>query len=313
MKLPAIVNPLLESYYQIYSSDEEAEITHRLREEESSDRENIERPQPAEVEEDQNTTGTDSDIDLQAIVALKEGSRVEHQKALVRVQRLQQKVKTSLKRCAKHNTPTQLRHIRLLQRLIKNELNKVNEKYAEVLEEATRERKKQLQKTTTTPVEELLSNTEAEEEEGRGPEGTVDTVTPTSKSVPTAVSTPTSSFEGVVPASASKRKDITTKTSPYFNPTFHFTTPTQTTMSTELAKKSTTKKTTVTEELSKRINSTPVPKKRLGGASNIVSGTQKIEDKQPEQPDVAKENLASLEALRDLTKRVEKIKNNIRK
>ena len=104
MKLPAIVNPLLESYYQIYSSDKEAEITCRLCEEESSDRENIERPQPAEAEEDQNTTGTNSDIDLQAIVALKEGSRVEHQKALVRVQRLQQKVKTSLKRCAKHNT-----------------------------------------------------------------------------------------------------------------------------------------------------------------------------------------------------------------
>ena len=110
---------MLKPYYQIYSSDEEAEITHRLREEESSDRENIERPQaaeakpktPTEVEEDQNTTGTDSDVDLQAIVALKEGNRVEHQKALVRVQRLQQKVKTSLKRCAKHNTPTQLRHI----------------------------------------------------------------------------------------------------------------------------------------------------------------------------------------------------------
>ena len=128
---------------------------------------------------------------MQAIVALKEGNRVECQKALVRVQRLQQKVKTSLKRCAKHKTPTQLRHIWLLQRLIKNELNKVNEKYAKVLEEATRERKKQLQKATTTPVEELLSSTEAEEEEGRGPEGTVDTVTSTSKSVPTAVSTPT--------------------------------------------------------------------------------------------------------------------------
>ena len=74
---------MLESYYQIYSSDKEAEITHRLHEEESSDRENIERPQPAEAEEDQNTTGTDSDVDLQAIVALKEGNRVEHQKALV--------------------------------------------------------------------------------------------------------------------------------------------------------------------------------------------------------------------------------------
>ena len=83
LKLPAIVNPLLESYYQIYSSDEEAEITHRLCEEESCDRENIERPQPVEVEEDQNTTGTNSDVDLQAIVALKEGSRVERQKALV--------------------------------------------------------------------------------------------------------------------------------------------------------------------------------------------------------------------------------------
>ena len=172
-----------------------------------------------------------------------------------------------------------------------------------------------MQKATTTPVEELLSSTKAEEEEGRGPEGTVDTVTPTSKSVPTAVSTPTNSFEGVVPASTSKRKDITTKTSPYFNPTFHFTTPTQTTAtSTELTKKSTTKKTTVTEELSKRVDSTPVPKKKSGGASNITSGTQKVEDKQPEQPDVAKEkNLASLEALRDLTKRVEKIKTNIRK
>ena len=302
---------MLESYYQIYSSDEEAEITHRLCEEESSDRENIERPQPAEAEEDQNTTGTDTDIDLQAIVALNEGNKVESQKALVRVQRLQQKVKTSLKRCAKHNTPTQLRHIQLLQRLIKNELNKVNEKYAEVIEEATRERKKQLQKATTTPVEELLSSTEAEEEEGRGPEGTVDTVTPTSRSVPTAVSTPTNSFEGVVPASTSKRKDITTKTSPYFNPTFHFTTLTQTTTTlTELTKKSTGKKTTVTEKLSKRVDSTPVQK--LGGASNITSGSQKIEDKQPEQPDVAKEkNLASLEALRDLTKRVEKIKTNI--
>ena len=256
LNLPAVVNPLLESYYQIYSSDKEAEITCRLREEDSPGRENIERPQaaeakaktPTEVEEDQNTTGTDSDIDLQAIVALKEGNRIECQKALVWVQRLQQKVKTSLKMCAKHNTPTQLRHIQLLQRLIKNELNKVNEKYAKVLEEATREREKQLQRATTTLVEELLSSTEAEEEEGWGPEGTVDTVTPTSKSVPTAVSTPTNSFEGAVPANTSKKKDISAKTSPYFNPTFHFTTPTQTT--TTLTKKSTGEKTTVTEELS---------------------------------------------------------------
>ena len=157
-----------------------------------------------------------------------------------------------------------------------------------------------MQKATTTPVEELLSSTKAEEEEGRGPEGTVDTVTPTSKSVPTAVSTPTNSFEGVVSASTSKRKDITTKTSPYFNLTFHFTTPTQTTtISTKLTKKSTTKKTTVTEELSKRVDSTPVLKKKSGGASNITSGTQKVEDKQPEQPDIAREkNLASLEAIK---------------
>ena len=154
-----------------------------------------------------------------------------------------------MKRCAKNNTLTQLRHIQLLQILIKNELNKINEKYAEVLEEATRERKKQLKKATTTPVEELLSSTEVEEE-GRGPEGTVDTVTPTSKSVPTAVSTPTNSFEGVVHASTSKRKDITTKTSPYFIPTFHFTTPTQTTTTlTKLTKKSTTKK------MKRRVNS----------------------------------------------------------
>ena len=307
---------MLESYYQIYSSDEEAEITCRLCEEESSDRDNIERLQPAEAEEDQNTTGTDSDIDLQAIVTLKEGNRLEHQKALVWLQRLQQKVKTSLKRYTKHNTPTQLRHIWLLQRLIKNELNKVNEKYAEVLEEATRERKKQLQRATTTLVEELLSSIKVEEEEeGRGPEGTVDTVTPTSKSVPTAVSTPTNSFEGVVPASTSKRKDITTKTLPYFNLTFHFTTPTQTTtISTELTKKNTGKKTRVTEELSKRVDSTPVLKKKSGGASNIISGTQKVGGKQPEQSDIAREkNLASLEVLRDLTKRVEKIKTNIRK
>ena len=79
LNLPAIVNPLLEFYYQIYSSDEEAEITCRLCEENSSGRENIERLQapeakaktPTEVEKDQNTTGTESDIDLQAIVALK--------------------------------------------------------------------------------------------------------------------------------------------------------------------------------------------------------------------------------------------------
>ena len=110
---------MLESYYQLYSSDEEIEITHRLHEEDSSGRENIERPQaaeakaktPTEVEEDQNTTGTNSDVDLQAIVTLKEGNRAEHQKALVQVQRLQQKVKSSLKRCSKHNTPTQLKHI----------------------------------------------------------------------------------------------------------------------------------------------------------------------------------------------------------
>ena len=169
-----------------------------------------------------------------------------------------------------------------------------------------------MQRVTTTPVEELLSSTEAEEEEGRGPEGTVDTVTPTSKSVPTAVSTPTNSFQGAVPASTSKIKDITTKTSPYFNLTFHFTTPTQTTAT--LTKKSTGKKTTVTEELSKRIDSTPVQKEKSGGDSNIVTGTQKVGGKQPEQPDVAKEkNLISLEALRDLTKRVEKIKFSIRK
>ena len=70
----------------------------------------------------------------------------------------------------------------------------------------------------------------------------------------------------------------------------------------------------VTEELSKRVDSTPVPKKKLGGASNITSGTQMVKDKQPEQPDIAKEkNLASLKALRNLTKRVEKIKTSIRK
>ena len=66
-----------------------------------------------------------------------------------------------------------------------------------------------MQKATTTPVEELLSSTEAEEEEGRGPEGTVDIVTSTLKLVPTAVPTPTDSFEGAVPASSSKRKDTT--------------------------------------------------------------------------------------------------------
>ena len=65
--------------------------------------------------------------------------------------------------------------------------------------------------------------------------------------------------------------------------------------------------------MSKRVGSTPVPKKKLGGASNITSRAQKVEDRQPEQPDVAKEkNLVSLEALRDLTKRVEKIKTNIK-
>ena len=230
--LPAIVNPLLESYYQLYSSDEEAEITCRLWEEDSSNREDIERSQAAEaeakthteVEKDQNTTGTDSDVDLQAIVALSEGNRAEHQKALVQVQRLQQKVKSSLKRCSKHNMPTQLKHIRLLQRLIRNELDKVKEKYAEVIEGAMRERKQQLQRGTTVPVEKLLSSTETEEEEGRGPEGTIDTVTPTSRSIPTAVSTPMNLFKGTVPASSSKKKTTAIMTSPYFNPTFHFTT-----------------------------------------------------------------------------------------
>ena len=66
--------------------------------------------------------------------------------------------------------------------------------------------------------------------------------------------------------------------------------------------------------MSKRVDNTPVPKKKSGGASNIVTGTQKVGGKQLEQPDVAKEkNLASLEALRDLTKTVEKIKSSIRK
>ena len=66
--------------------------------------------------------------------------------------------------------------------------------------------------------------------------------------------------------------------------------------------------------MSKRVDSTPVPKKKSGGASNITSGAQKIENKQPEQPDITREkNLASLEALRDVTKRVDKIKTNIRK
>ena len=83
---------------------------------------------------------------------------------------------------------------------------------------------------------------------------------------------------------------------------------------TKPTKKSTGKKTTIAEELSKRIDSTPVPKEKSGSASNIVTGTQKVGGKQPEQPDITKEkNLASLEALRDLTKSVEKIKFNIRK
>ena len=166
-----------------------------------------------------------------------------------------------------------MKHIQLLQRLIKHEPNKVNEKYAEVLEEATRERKQRLQRATTTPVDELLSSTEAEEEEGRGPEGTIDTVMPMLKLVPTAASTPTKSFEGTVPASSSKRSTTTVKTSPYFNLTFHFTMPTQTTiMSTISAKTSTGKKTTVAEELSKRIDNTPESKRKTEGASNIVTG-----------------------------------------
>ena len=93
------------------------------------------------------------------------------------------------------------------------------------------------------------------------------------------------------------------------------TTPTQNTVTpAKSTKKSTGKKTTVAEELSKRIDNTPCTKGKLGGASNISTGTQKVGGRHPEQPDIAKEkNLASLEALRDLTKRVEKIKFSIRK
>ena len=43
LKLPVIVNPLLESYYQPYSSDEEAEITHRLCEESGRESHLVER------------------------------------------------------------------------------------------------------------------------------------------------------------------------------------------------------------------------------------------------------------------------------
>ena len=64
---------------KIYSSDEEVEITCRLCEEESSDRENIERPQaaeakaktPTEVEENQNTTDTNSVLTCKLLLHLK--------------------------------------------------------------------------------------------------------------------------------------------------------------------------------------------------------------------------------------------------
>ena len=132
-------------------------------------------------------------------------------------------------------------------------------------------------------MDELLSSTETEEEEGRGPEGTIDTVMPMSKSVPTAASTPTESFEGTVPASSSKRSTTVVKTSPYFNLTFHFTMPTQTTIaSTKSAKKSNGKKTTVAEELSRRTDNTPESKIETEGASNIATGMQKAGGKQPE-------------------------------
>ena len=70
--------------------------------------------------------------------------------------------------------------------------------------------------------------------------------------------------------------------------------------------KSTGKKTTVTEELSKRVDSTPVPKKKSGGASNIISGTQKVGGKQPEQSDSQGKEPCLSRSIKDLNKRVEK-------
>ena len=76
------------------------------------------------------------------------------------------------------------------------------------LAEATKESKQQLQRSTITPISKLLSCTDPDKEEGRGPEGTVDTLTPTANLTPTATYTPTELLEGTTPESTSKGKAI---------------------------------------------------------------------------------------------------------
>ena len=46
-----------------------------------------------ESEEDHYTTDTDSEVDLKAILSLREGSQVDHQNASVKVQEIQEKLK----------------------------------------------------------------------------------------------------------------------------------------------------------------------------------------------------------------------------
>ena len=130
-----------------------------------------------------------------------------------------------------------------------------------------------------------------------------------------AACTPTEPFKSTVPASSSKRSTTRRKTSPYFKPTFQFTTPIQhATVSTKSTNKNTRKKSTVAEEISKRIDSAPELGQKTEGASNLATGMQKVGGTQSEWLSAAKEkNITSLEALKELTKMVEKIKFNVKK
>ena len=108
LSLPAVINPHLNHYYKLCNrgppdtskqdlqSTTPSKIRIQTRKEEfiqtrvfNTEIEDSE----IESEEDHYTTDTDSEVDLKAILYLREGSQVDHQNALVKVQEIQEKFK----------------------------------------------------------------------------------------------------------------------------------------------------------------------------------------------------------------------------
>ena len=306
LSLPAVINPHLNDYYKLYNrgvpdtseqdlqSSTPSETRIQTRRDEliqtwvfNPEIEDSE----IESEEDHYTTDTDSDVDLKAILSLREGSQVDLQNTLMKVQEIQEKVKwvTRSGSKLKGNNTVYLKHLRLLQRLLRAEVKTVKNRYWKA-----NSIRQELQWTPITPGRLLSENELDKEEEGRSLSGLVESLTPTATS--SLIEQTGDTIMTKSNTNKQKRKTSSGETSPSFPPpkTYQFVTPDKTQETNNTTKG--TKKGTIAEETEK---STTVPK---------INSNSVVSSQAGQTAKVNRQNLKTLETLRNVTKTVTKLK-----